>query len=183
MSPTSTFLSMTVPSMGERMVAQSSVAWTSLTVSWARRESASADCSAVAAFSYSCRLTALDLTAVGHSVSPQRPPGRGPLRWTPPLPWPAVAWPSNPCHPVAARRPRLRTFWPALRLTSTTRAKQFRANRRLMHGADRAHRGFVKRQSHQTHRLHVALERPMTGTGRSWPSPAPSARTCRRARA
>ena len=36
MSPTSTFLSMTVPSIGERMVAQSSVACTSLTVSWRR---------------------------------------------------------------------------------------------------------------------------------------------------
>ena len=125
MSPTSTFLSITVPSMGERMVAQSSVACTSLTVSCARRRSASADRSAVTALSYSCWLIGVGFHQLRRSASRRRRPGRGRPRPTPRRPWPAGAWPAGRCRPGAPGRRRLWTFWPALRLTSTTRASSF----------------------------------------------------------
>ena len=107
------------------MVAQSSIACTSLTVSCARRSSASADRSAVASLLVFLPADRSGCRPVRHRVSHRRPPGCGPPPRMPPPPWPAGAWPAGRVSSSRTKTSPARTFWPALRLTSTTRASSF----------------------------------------------------------
>ena len=104
MSPVSTCLSITTPFSGERTVAHSSVAWTSLMVSRTPCNSASADRTAVAAFSNSCReMARVSTRLVARLWSAFACSRRASPPWRPRRP--AAAWPASRCRPGAPARP------------------------------------------------------------------------------
>ena len=141
--------------MGDRMVAQSSVAWTSLTVAWARRASASAGAQGgrhllVFLPADGCRLEHWGIAfLVDGRLGADRFNGReGRLGL---LQLGLQIGVIQPQQHIPAM-----DFLARLEIDLDDTCQQFRANRGLMHGADGAHRGFVNRQADQTHRFHLA---------------------------